>query len=194
MGECGCGKTMLISYLTKWLGVPLLTLDIHGGTSEQDIVDIFAQAETHITGSSSGSGSSGGSGSGGSSGSDVYIFLDEVNTCAHMGVIAEAVCHRTLSGVRLPEHIKILAALNPYRMRPEPADPGAGATGLTYQQTLAAPGGGSKGAPRPRRKARQAEDPMKRLVYRVQHPIPRILQDFIFDFGCEYSYLYPYYL
>ena len=34
MGECGCGKTMLLSYFCAWLGVRLLILDVHGPSSK----------------------------------------------------------------------------------------------------------------------------------------------------------------
>ena len=34
MGECGCGKTELVRYLCAWSKLPLLTLNVHGGTTE----------------------------------------------------------------------------------------------------------------------------------------------------------------
>ena len=45
MGECGCGKTMLLRYLCAWLTVDLEILDVHGGTTEADILDAFRRAE-----------------------------------------------------------------------------------------------------------------------------------------------------
>lgn len=114
MGECGCGKTMLISYVCAWLGVELLVLDVHGGTTESDIIGIFDKAEELLnTGSSK----------------LVYVFLDEINTCGNMGLITEVICHRSLYGRRIPENIQILAALNPYRRKPKKS----GTTGLTFQ-------------------------------------------------------------
>ena len=35
---------------------------------------------------------------GAGSGREVYVFLDEINTCAHMGLICEAICSRTVHG------------------------------------------------------------------------------------------------
>ena len=169
MGECGCGKTMLISYLCLWLGVRLISLDIHGGTTEADIIAVFQVATEYLS----------------TGQTEVYVFLDEVNTCASMGIIAEAICHRSLNGIRLPEGVKILAALNPYRMKP---DIGDGAVGLEFvQQNLDEP---SVLASKPstsatslqKKRKKIAVDPMKRLVYRV-HPIPQTMQDYIFDFG-----------
>eukprot|EP01050_Picozoa_sp_SAG11_P002661 SAG11_NODE_137_length_15114_cov_2.297303_5_plen_284_part_00 len=146
LGECGCGKTYLISYLCQWIEADLLVLDVNGGTSVSDIEKIFAEAAATFNKDAS---------------KDVYVFLDEVNTCSHMGLISEIVCHRSLGGKRLPERVKVLAALNPYRRRPA-----AEATpGLVYQLHSGS-----------------TPDPMAALVYRV-HPIPGCLADFIFDFG-----------
>eukprot|EP00339_Tiarina_fusa_P012556 CAMPEP_0117006680 /NCGR_PEP_ID=MMETSP0472-20121206/6824_1 /TAXON_ID=693140 ORGANISM="Tiarina fusus, Strain LIS" /NCGR_SAMPLE_ID=MMETSP0472 /ASSEMBLY_ACC=CAM_ASM_000603 /LENGTH=1949 /DNA_ID=CAMNT_0004708219 /DNA_START=485 /DNA_END=6331 /DNA_ORIENTATION=+ len=148
MGECGCGKTMLIKYLCAWMGVTLLILDVHGGTSEEDIVGIFAKASAIVADGTK---------------KNVFVFLDEINTCAHMALMNEAICHRSIRGKRIGDGIHILAALNPYRKRPErEAMPG-----LVYQLH------GNAGP---------LVDPMAKLVYRV-HPIPHALRDFIFDFG-----------
>ena len=79
-----------------------------------------------------------------------------------MGLITEALCQRSIKGRALPDSIKVLAALNPYRLRPKGHDDGPG---LVFSL-------GAESTP----------DPMAALVYRVQ-PIPPTLQDFIFDFG-----------
>lgn len=85
MGECGCGKTMLLSFLCRWLGVRLISLDVHGGTTERDIIETFSRASSLLDTAGLGIGT-------------VFVFLDEVNTCDHMGLISEAICHRTLYG------------------------------------------------------------------------------------------------
>ena len=146
-GECGCGKTYLINYVCAWLGVELVTLDVHGGTQESDILEIFSLAETKLS----------------SSMKEVIVFLDELNTCPHMGLMVECICHRSLNGRPLPEGLKVLAALNPYRRR---ALKQQQSPGLVFQL------GERQSTP----------DPMASLVYRV-HPVPQSLQDFIFDFG-----------
>ena len=104
LGECGCGKTMLLSFMCKWMGVTLLSLDVHGGTTEREIIDVFHKADEALQQPGC---------------TSVYVFLDEVNTCVHMGVINEAICHRSLNGHRIADGVQILAALNPYRLRPE---------------------------------------------------------------------------
>jgi hypothetical protein len=146
MGECGCGKTYLISYICEWLAIRLLILDINGGTTVADIESVFEDALAVLDSGQS---------------DEIIVFLDEVNTCAHMGLIAEVICHRSMHGKSLPRQLKVLAALNPYRRRPSRDI----TPGLVYQLHGDA-----------------APDPMAALVYRV-HPIPACLVEFIFDFG-----------
>lgn len=138
---------MLLGFLCRWVGTQLLSLDVHGGTTESDIVGVFEKAEYHLVFNADPN-------------SSVIVFLDEVNTCAHMGLLNEIICHRSIYGRRLHDGIQVLAALNPYRTRPRREE-----VGLTFSL-------GSN----------PLEDPMNKLVYRV-HPIPATLKDFIFDFG-----------
>ena len=147
MGECGCGKTSLLRYLCTWLGVEFLVLDVHGGTTPEDIISIFQKADKRRAEIKK----------------PVYVFLDEVNACNHMGLISEAITNRSLNGISFHDDVYILAALNPYRRRP----PQAETFGLVYKQ--------KKGA-------LPVQDNMSSLVYRVT-PIPPSLRDFVFDFG-----------
>lgn len=87
---------MLISFLCRWMGVSLVSLDVHGGTTEADIVDTFERAARLLEGGGGGGGSSGGTAV-----TSVFVFLDEVNTCEHMGLINEVVCHRAIYGALL---------------------------------------------------------------------------------------------
>ena len=136
---------MLIRYMCAWLGLRLLVLDVHGGTTVEDIVTVFERAEAFCQADNS----------------SVYVFLDEVNTCAHMGLICEILCHRSMNGKRIHEGIRSLAALNPYRIRANQVVN----EGLVFSRSAAT-----------------TDDPMRQLVYRV-HPIPPTIQDFLFDFG-----------
>ena len=159
--ECGCGKTALLSFLCSWLQVELIALDVHGGTTEEDILGVFESAREilHDTPSMS----------------TVYVFLDEINTCAHMGLITEAICRRSLNGNRIHEGIQVLAALNPYRIRPPQPDQLDNVdVGLKHSATMEGVDSTSF--------ERVAANSMKNLVYKV-HPIPPTLRDFIFDFG-----------
>eukprot|EP01052_Picozoa_sp_SAG31_P009054 SAG31_NODE_468_length_15250_cov_5.304138_8_plen_91_part_00 len=73
-----------------------------------------------------------------------------------MGLMVECICHRSVNGRRLPEGLKVLAALNPYRRRSKKQ---SDSPGLVFQIS-----------------GRQNTlDPMSSLVYRV-HPVPLSLQ------------------
>jgi E3 ubiquitin-protein ligase RNF213 len=84
----------LLKYLCTWLEVEFLVLDVHGGTTEDDIIEIFKQADelrtgvrtTHETVLLS------------ETCKPVYVFLDEVNTCSHMGLICEIITMRSIHG------------------------------------------------------------------------------------------------
>ena len=91
-----------------------------------------------------------------------------MNAAPHVGLITEAICQRTLNGAAISPNVVVLAALNPYRRRPQ--NQLEQAPGLVFRGSGAA--GADGGAP----------DPMAALVYRV-HPVPATLMDFIFDFG-----------
>ena len=153
MGECGCGKTMLIKYLCLWMNIHLEILDVHGGTSENDIIQIFTNAENYILKGEE----------------KVFVFLDEINTCSHMGLFCEIISNRSLYGKRISDQIHILAALNPYRTKPDTGEERAGLL-FHHQNQTQTPN------------HQHHHDPMSKLVYRV-HPIPHTLRDFIFDFG-----------
>ena len=114
MGECGCGKTSLLNYLCQWLGVSLMILDVHGGTTPLDILQIFEKAKRRRDLTKK----------------PQYVFLDEVNACNHMGLICEVITKRSLYGVDIHNDIHILAALNPYRRRPHRGN----TFGLVYKQ------------------------------------------------------------
>ena len=131
-------------------------LDVHGGTREADVLGAFAEAEARVAAAGSGADAR------------AYVFLDEMNAAPHVGLITEAICQRTLNGAAISPNVVVLAALNPYRRRPQHQLEQA--PGLVFR------GGGAAGADG------GAPDPMAALVYRV-HPVPATLMDFIFDFG-----------
>lgn len=133
MGECGCGKTELVRYMClsaldskalskglvlrgAWMKLPLLTLNVHGGTTEQDIDEVFREAMSMAA-----------------EAEGLVVFLDEINTSQHVNMLCEAVLERSyraseaplqrvawrLGGRALPETVTVLAALNPRRKRPQ---------------------------------------------------------------------------
>ena len=68
-----CGKTTIIKYLAAWLAAQLFVLDVHGGTTEKEVIDIFDKAKSHLRECS---------------GVRIFVFLDEVNTAPHLGKLS----------------------------------------------------------------------------------------------------------
>ena len=186
MGECGCGKTMLFKFLCAWINVKLFVMDVHGGTSEYEIIQLFKNAEKTLINQKQ---------------EKVFVFLDEINTCSHMGIICEIICHRSIYGKKLLDGIYVLAALNPYRLRKTKLT----TPGLVYQHQQT---GGNFNNNQQNNNlpllhnnhtiTTNNNNPlqivtndyrrnldnvlMSQLVYCV-HPIPHTLRDFMFDFG-----------
>ena len=142
MGESGCGKTSLIQILSKIYQSPLISYTCHAGTNLSDIENVLLKANEY-----------------GKFGVAVWIFFDEINTCDHLGVIAELLCNRSFLGAKVEENFKFLVACNPYRLRPISA--------FDHIHGL---------------RSKLVHDSMSRLVYRV-HPLPLPLFDYIWDFG-----------
>ncbi|XP_069124642.1 uncharacterized protein [Argopecten irradians] len=143
MGETGCGKTSLVKYLSTISGIELDILSIHAGTSEDEIVSRIESIQNTARDSLS---------------IRRWVFLDEINTCDHLGIIADLLCHHRYLGKTLLPNISVIAACNPYRLRPKDA---------VYTEGL---------------QGRIREDELSRLVYRV-HPLPESLIDFVWDYG-----------
>jgi hypothetical protein len=116
-------------------------MNIHAGRTEQDIADFIADCEAKANGL------------------QTWIFLDEINTCNHLGFINRLICHRRLRGVPIPQNIAFLAACNPYRLKNDRAM----SAGLDIQQ-------------------KKTPDKMSKLVYRV-YPLPETMLDYLWDFG-----------
>lgn len=141
MGETGCGKTSLVRYLSRTCGVPFHVKNFHAGVNEEELVDFAHQMENEAK-----------------SGKEVWVFLDEINTCEYLGTINEMICHRSIKGKPLMPNLVFIAACNPYRLRPPGKISTAGLGGKTIT------------------------DEFSRLVYRV-HPLPETMIDFVWDYG-----------
>jgi MoxR-like ATPase len=223
MGECGCGKTMLLRYMCAWMNFKLIILDIHGGTTELQILKVFKDANkflaqqqaqqdkeaqdwvakmmtampnmtpeeaTALREKTKDKAANNPKNAGVAAGDqNVMVFLDEMNTCPHTGLITEAICSRSLNGVPLSAKVHVLAACNPYRKRSEVGNQRM--EGLHYEvRPDLGGGGGNAWGPFMQATAvpKSTEDIMRtqktddELVYRV-HRIPLSLQEYIFDFG-----------
>ncbi|VDI17462.1 Hypothetical predicted protein, partial [Mytilus galloprovincialis] len=143
MGETGCGKTSLVRYLAEICGVNFILMSIHAGVDQQFIlkkvneVNEKAKTDLHVS---------------------FWLFLDEINTCDHLGIINSILCHRFIQGEILAPNVTVLAACNPYRLRSQSTIMTAGLQG------------------------KAKTDELSRLVYRV-HPLPEALIDFVWDYG-----------
>ena len=105
MGETGVGKTAILSYLTELMGANFKIFDMHAGIQEQEIIeyirkfDIEAQSPLNINKLN-------------------IVFFDEINTNDSVaGLLKEITIDRHLLGKPLSPNIRIVAALNPYKMK-----------------------------------------------------------------------------
>jgi E3 ubiquitin-protein ligase RNF213 len=143
MGDAGCGKTFLIKYLAAYLDIRRISLDIHGGTSRLDILGAVSEANAYAR-----------------QGHEVLLFLDEVNTCNHMGLLNEIICSHSYYGTQIDSNVHIIGACNPYIIKPKSQDEDR--AGLALQ--------------------REQHNEMDNLVYKVQ-PVPATMLQYVFDFG-----------
>src|ERR1051325_11986185 len=101
--------------------------------------------------------------------SEIWLFFDEINTCNHIGLLADLISHRMLNGSSIHPNIRLFSACNPYRLRTK-AQSNAGL----------------------RNKVKRYEEQSK-LVYQVK-PLPDQILDYVWDYGIlkqndEYKYI-----
>ena len=142
MGETGCGKTSLVRYLANTCGVQFHKLDLHAGISEDEVIAFITEKESYVKDIKA----------------QIWIFLDEINTCDHLGLISDIMCHHSLLGRPLSKKLVFLAACNPYHIRPNEQIKTAGLDG------------------------KDITDECSKLVYRV-HPLPEAMIDYVWDYG-----------
>eukprot|EP01083_Nonionella_stella_P128419 389155_1 len=175
MGETGCGKTALLSYLAKAANREIQRADVHGGFTYKHIkhkmdewISIAKKKteeseemiQVHLIDQC---------------GEmeeneykeyrmyqvrkehqmkkmdDLYIFFDEINTSPDVGCFKEILCDRHFDGEPLPTNMKIIAACNPRRRR------------------------------KVKRKS-MISDPLSVYMYRV-YPCPSSMKEYIWMFG-----------
>ncbi|KAF0525877.1 e3 ubiquitin-protein ligase [Gigaspora margarita] len=137
-GEAGCGKTSLIQFLSMVVEVEFRALNLHAGVSEQEILAFMQSAEEIAQHR------------------EVWLFFDEINTCNHIGLLADLIAHRILLGNEIHQNIRLFAACNPYRLR-QKSDTQAGLLAKRYEE-------------------------QSRLAYQV-HPLPDQILDYVWDYG-----------
>nr|XP_024402110.1 uncharacterized protein LOC112295119 isoform X3 [Physcomitrium patens] len=143
MGETGCGKTSLLRQLADYCCVIFFSITLHAGTSEDEIRSFLSKAEkksqNHL----------------------VWVLLDEINACNHLGFLVGVICHHLVDGKPLHCNLKIVAACNPYRKHEFKRQ----RAGLSTREML---------------KSRNLEYLEK--AYTV-HPLPEALVENVQDFG-----------
>jgi hypothetical protein len=90
---------------------------------------------------------------------EVWLFLDEINTCDHPGLLTNLVVHRQWLGRGVDPRVVPIAACNPFRLK--------------FKGTVTA---GLPGKVKD-------DDGLSQLVYSV-HPLPETLMSYVWDFGC----------
>ncbi len=100
---------------------------------------------------------------------EIWLFFDEINTCNHIGLLADLISHRILNGKPIHPNIRLFSACNPYRLRTR-AQSEAGLTN----------------------KVKKYEE-QSNLVYQVK-PLPDQILDYVWDYGIlkpndEYKYI-----
>jgi hypothetical protein len=89
---------------------------------------------------------------------EIWLFFDEINTCNHIGLLADLISHRMFNGKLIHPNIRLFSACNPYRLRTR-AQSDAGLTN----------------------KIKKYEE-RSNLVYQVK-PLPDQILDYVWDYG-----------
>ncbi|MDC0366871.1 ATP-binding protein [bacterium] len=163
MGETGCGKTSLIRAMCGLLHLPLRVLNIHGGTTAEDVIswvkarwkEFIAFRQKVLAINRNGN-------------TRFVVFLDEVNTAVCMQLFKELICDHTLMGRPLSPDFVIVAACNPCVRKKVGA---AERAGLHMSPSVAATAGVNSTAAL-----------CRDLQYTV-HPLPAAMLDSVYDFG-----------
>ena len=143
MGETGCGKTSLIRYLAAIADVDFEVLSIHAGIEEEEIISVIYENNDQALLSPE---------------RERWLFLDEINTSEHIGLITSAVCSKVVLDKVLAPSLSVMGACNPYKLRTQSAVSTAGLT------------------------EKVKTDDLSKLVYRVL-PLPESMVDYVWDFG-----------
>src|SRR5438094_6490001 len=120
--------------------VQFLALDLHAGIDEKIIMrfmdDVLEKAEK----------------------GEIWLFFDEINTCNHIGLLADLISHRMLNGKPIHPNIHLFSACNPYRLHTKTQSE----AGLTT-------------------KVKKYEE-QSNLVYQVK-PLPDQILEYVWDYG-----------
>eukprot|EP00340_Litonotus_pictus_P011848 CAMPEP_0170538902 /NCGR_PEP_ID=MMETSP0209-20121228/103595_1 /TAXON_ID=665100 ORGANISM="Litonotus pictus, Strain P1" /NCGR_SAMPLE_ID=MMETSP0209 /ASSEMBLY_ACC=CAM_ASM_000301 /LENGTH=3866 /DNA_ID=CAMNT_0010840703 /DNA_START=1009 /DNA_END=12609 /DNA_ORIENTATION=+ len=154
LGETGCGKTSLVKFLVEELldSKKLRIINFHAGLSEEMIIEEFSKVETLCSELNR---KNHGQGQEEILDSDIYwVFLDEINTCNHQGLINEILVQRSIYGKMLDQRIVTVAVCNPFK--------------VNQRKEIS--------------EAKKHQYSAQDLVYTV-HPLQDPLLDYVWDYG-----------
>ena len=115
-------------------------LNLHAGITENDIKDFMIKVDKKAQSR------------------EIWLFFDEINTCNHIGLLADLIAHRMLDGKQIHPNIRLFAACNPYRIRNKSvSNVGLEAKNIRFEER-------------------------SRLVYEVK-PLPDQILDYVWDYG-----------
>ncbi|CAB4443920.1 unnamed protein product [Rhizophagus irregularis] len=103
-GEAGCGKTSLIVHLALMIKVQYQFLNLYDGIEEETIMKFMSEALNK------------------SEKEGVWLLFDEINTCNHLGLLADLISNRMFQGKPISSNIRLFATCNPYRPRVQNED------------------------------------------------------------------------
>ena len=143
MGETGCGKTSLIRIIAELKDITMYTLNIHAGIEDKDIIEFIEKHNLLEENKNLET-------------KNIWVFLDEINTCNSLGLINEIMIKYSCKGKKINQNVKFIAACNPYRLDTKEKE----IIGL----------------------CNESKHSVRKLVYTV-NPLPIPLLNFVFDFG-----------
>jgi hypothetical protein len=88
---------------------------------------------------------------------EIWLFFDEINTCNHIGLLADLISHRILNGKPIHQNIRLFSACNPYRLRTRTQSDAGLTNKVKYEER-------------------------SNLVYQVK-PLPDQILDYVWDYG-----------
>jgi hypothetical protein len=99
---------------------------------------------------------------------EIWLFFDDINTCNHIGLLADLISHRMFNDKLIHPNVRLFAACNPYCLR----------TRNLSDADL--------------RKVKKYEE-VNKLAYQVK-PLPDQILDYVWDYGIlkpydEYKYI-----
>ena len=158
MGETGCGKTSLIKMISILRDNAMITLDVHAGITEEDIIS-FMEKNGLIKGTEYNQKAEWKKKIADKDPNfNIWVFFDEINTCNSMNLISEILCKKTVLGRPVINEVIFIAACNPYRV----------IKGTKEEEDIG---------------LKNKDHKIRSLVYTV-NPLPHSLLNFVFDFGC----------